>query len=89
MVGKNAYYAEITDTFGGEANYSWVTRHKVMANTQRGAVQKLSIASGVAWRKDWDDGETTRYNSTSGATCMFISAFDPERHDYPRINVIE
>lgn len=89
MAGKHAYFAEITDTYGGDANYSWVTRHKVMANTQRGAVQKLSIASGLSWRRDWDDGTTTRYNSTSGATCVFISAFDPDQHDYANINVID
>ena len=28
---KNLYFIEVTDTFGGEANYSWVTRHVIKA----------------------------------------------------------
>jgi hypothetical protein len=35
MKMKNLYFAEITDTYGGEANYSWVTRHKIAASSAR------------------------------------------------------
>jgi len=24
---KNLFFIEVTDVYGGEANYSWVTRH--------------------------------------------------------------
>ena len=44
---KNVYFVEITDNFGGEANYSWVTRYKIHANTMRGAVNKLAKYSGM------------------------------------------
>ena len=47
---KNVYFVEVTDTFGGDANYLWVTRHKIHANTIRGAVNKLSKDSGMTWR---------------------------------------
>jgi len=30
-MSKTLYFIEITDTFGGEANYSWVTRHVIKA----------------------------------------------------------
>lgn len=43
------YFVEVTDTFGGEANYSWVKRLKVKANTMRGAVNKVSRDSGLSW----------------------------------------
>lgn len=32
---------EITDTFGGEANYCWVKRGELAARTRLGAVRKV------------------------------------------------
>ena len=29
----NTYLITITDTLGGEANYSWVTRHRIVAKS--------------------------------------------------------
>ena len=66
------YFVEITDTFAGEANYSWVKRLKVKANTMRGAVNKVSRYSGMAWIRNWDNGDMMRYDSQSGNTCFFI-----------------
>lgn len=78
---KNEYFVEITDTFSGDANFSWVTRHKVRANTERGAVWKVSRESGISWRKKYDG----RYDSASGATCFFIEEFDSELHGNYRL----
>lgn len=69
---------EITDTFGGEANYSWVTRHEIKAKSMLGAVQKLSRLSGLNWRKACDYGDSSRYDSKSGATCAFIEYIEGE-----------
>ena len=75
---KNLYYVEITDMFGGEANYSWVTRHVIRAKSERGAVNALSRRSGMNWRFDG-----LRYLSKSGATCAFIDMYEKEFHgDY-------
>ena len=75
---KNLYYIEITDMFGGEANYSWLTRHVVRAKSERGAVNAMSRRSGMTWRFDG-----LKYLSKSGATCMFIDMYDKEYHaDY-------
>ena len=43
----NNYKIEITDTFGGEANYSWIRRYEIAANTMRGAMQKLAKQYGA------------------------------------------
>ena len=74
----NIYKIEITDTFGGEANYSWVTRHEIKAKSMLGAVQKLSRLSGLNWRKVGDYGDMCRYDSKSGATCAFIEFSEVE-----------
>ena len=80
------FFIEITDTFGGEANYSWVTRHKVKASTVRGAICKLARASGLSWRKVSGYGDSVRYDSASGATCAFVSDWSDERHSQFRVN---
>ena len=67
------YNIELTDTFNGEANYSWVKRFTVSAKTMRGAVIKANREIGYSYRKVWDDGITRRYNSLSGCTCYFIT----------------
>ncbi len=78
MNTKRFWFVEITDTFGGEANYSWVTRHKVRANTQRGAVWRVSRDSGMSWHSVGCD----RYDSASGATCMFVMPWEDSHGDY-------
>ena len=78
---KNLYYVEITDMFGGEANYSWVTRHVIRAKSERGAVNAMSRRSGMNWRYDG-----LKYLSKSGATCMFIDMYDKEYHAHYNFN---
>lgn len=70
------YFVEITDTFAGEANYSWVTRHKVKASSERGALIRINRASGLSFRSVGCD----RYDSRSGATCAFITPWDDDEH---------
>ena len=79
---KTLYYIEVTDTFGGEANYSWVTRHVIKAKSLKGAVNALSRRSGISWHSVG----CNRYDSKSGATCFFIEEFDPEFHDEYRFD---
>ena len=79
------YFVEITDTFGGEANYSWVKRLKVKASTMRGAVNKVSRDSVLTWHCVGDYGDMKRYDSESGATCFFIEDW----HDDIGYNVTE
>lgn len=68
----NQYHIEITDTFGGEANYCWKKEYLVKANTVRGAITKLAKSQGGGWRKDWGDSDTTRYNLKGACVCAFV-----------------
>ena len=79
---KTLYFIEVTDTFGGEANYSWATRHVIKARSLKGAVNALSRRSGISWHSVG----CNRYDSKSGATCFFIEEFDPEFHDEYRFD---
>jgi hypothetical protein len=80
------FAVEVTDTFGGDANYCWVRRYKIRATTTRGAIGKTP-AWGNGWRADYNDGETARYNASGAAVCAFVSRFDPEAHaaDYTEV----
>ena len=72
------FFVDVTDVFGGEANYSWGTRHVIRARSERGAINALARRSGIHWRNDG-----FRYVSESGATCAFIEPFDEVLHgDY-------
>ena len=77
---KNLFYIEVTDVYGEEANYSWVTRHVISASTMRGAVNKFSRNSGIRWHCTMNCGDLIRYDSKSGATCFFIEYYDEELH---------
>ena len=72
------YFAEVTDTFGGEANYCWVRRYIIEASTLRGAVWKLSRHEGLSFRKDYDG----RYNARNFCICAFIDEYDADQHGY-------
>ncbi len=76
-MSKNLYFIEVTDTFGGEANYFWVTRHVIKAKSERGAINALSRRSGISWHN-----VGFRYDSKSGATCAFVEEYDPEAHGH-------
>jgi len=68
---KKLYFVEITDTFGGEANYSWVTRHR---------------RSGMSWhsvgseRYDSESGATCAfirdYDPETDNDCMRLETDD-------------
>jgi len=64
---------EITDTFGGEANYCWARRFTVKAKSIRGAVNKFAREHGGGWRVAYTDGDSARYNLTGACICMFVT----------------
>lgn len=79
------WFVELTDTFSGEANYSWVTRVKVQARTMAHAVRRFSRDAGFTGRVRFDfcvpdEYGTTRYNVRGAALCFFVSAWDDETH---------
>lgn len=64
---------EVTDTFGGEANYSWVRRYTCKAKSLRGAIQWLARNHGAGWIKDCDTGDMARYNLSGACICAFVT----------------
>ena len=69
----NNYDIEVTDTFGGDANYCWVHRYHVTAKSILGAIQKLSRLEGLSFRKDYGDDMSARYNVPGACICAFIT----------------
>jgi len=71
--------AEMTDTFGGEANYSWVNRQRLTVKdgaTDRQiviAAKKALGITGVKAYKDWDIGDEQRYSISGACVCFFVS----------------
>ena len=63
----NTYYFEVTDTFGTDANYSWVNHHKVNAKSLHGALIKLAKYTGLNFRFDG-----FRYNAINACICAFL-----------------
>jgi hypothetical protein len=69
----DTYSVEVTDTYGGEANYSWVRRYEFKAKSFRSAIQQLAREEGAGWCKDYDSGDMVRYNLTGSCVCCFIT----------------
>lgn len=72
------YRRELTDTYGGEANYSWVNRATIEVPDNatdllmvRRAKEALNVA-GVRCRR-YDDGETITLRPCNSNTIIFIS----------------
>ena len=76
---KPTYFIEMTDTFGGEANYCWVNRFLVSATSPRGAMRRVCTHTGDSVRSVGGD----RWDSTRGCVCYFVDWVDPaEVADY-------
>ena len=94
---KNQYFIEMTDTFGGDANYCWVNRFIVRASTARGAMRRVCTRTGDTVRFQYgasDAGETQRWDSTRGAVCYFVEWVDAAevqtlKDNYSRIEVLK
>jgi hypothetical protein len=84
------YFVEVTDTFGGEANYEWVHRFKVHANTERGAMRKietrLHFGGGVA--KDWDTGDVQCWVWRDSCVCAFVQDYTDQAETLRRVETI-
>ena len=70
---KHTFNIEVTDTYGDEANYSWVRRYTVTAKSFRGAIMALSRQHGGYWKFDYNlCNNSVRYNQRGAAVCAFI-----------------
>ena len=80
---ENCFYVELTDLFGGELNYSELSRFRITAKSERGAITKLAKYTGLSFRKQYDNV----YHSTTKLSGATIEPFDFESHS--QIGVIE
>lgn len=65
------YHIEVTDTYGGEANYCWVKRGTTRAKSRRGLVRAAKrLAGWDGWCRvnveDYGDDLTIRPTLSSG-----------------------
>jgi len=72
------FSVEYTDTFNGEANYSWVQRAVFIATntaSNRMLVNRAKEALGISknFSCEYDDGGTVRYNECNACRCLFIT----------------
>ena len=72
----NTYRTIVTDTFGGEANFSWYRSHMITAKTMHGAVQKLAQLEGKGWRKTEGSEEDARYDMQGACVCAIVELKD-------------
>ena len=89
MGNKHTYFVEMTDTFGGEANYCWVNRFLVSASSPRGAMRRVCARTGDSVRSVGGD----RWDSTRGCVCYFVEWVDAAevqtlKDNYFRIGVM-
>ena len=66
------YYIEMTDTYGGEANYCWVNRFLVNSVSERGAIGKVTKKTGYHARKQYEG----RYRVPGACITYFIEYLD-------------
>lgn len=82
------YYIEITDTFGGEANYAWVRRYRVRSKSMLGAARVVSRHRG--WqgrlRLNADYGDQRVYDITAAAIRFFIEPAEDHHAHVPFLN---
>jgi hypothetical protein len=72
---KYLWDVEYTDTFGGQANFCWVHRDRVAAETELGAVRKAKACmglTGVPCRRE-SSGDTTALYPRGSCTVLFVT----------------
>ena len=65
---KETFRFEVTDTFGGEANYCWRREHIFEAVSLHGALCMLSRVEGLNFR----NAGCERYDAQGACICAFL-----------------
>jgi len=73
---------EMTDTFGGESNYSWVKRAEVelpenCSNRQKLALvrEALELPKGLTLRLKFESHGLERYDISGACVCIFLEHY--------------
>lgn len=81
---SSLFFVELTDTYGGEANYCWVYRFVIKASSAQGAISKLAKETGYKFRFDYGNvNDLIRYTGRNASVCVFVEYYDNDnaRHD--------
>jgi hypothetical protein len=71
-----SFEVEMTDTYGGEANYSWVRRTTVKASSMSGALRIAKReweVTGHRHRMTLDTGDMIRVDIVGAPVCIFVT----------------
>lgn len=74
------WHMEYTDTFGGEANYSWVRRESFEmpdAASDLAVMRRAKLAAGLSGcrgKRDSYNGDTLEFRPYGSCTVMFVTA---------------
>ena len=85
---KSIFFIEVTDTYGGEANYCWVHRFKVHASSFKGAIRKVSREMGLSARINGNYGDMARYDFKGTAICAFVMPYEDQAEHYSNVKSI-
>lgn len=85
---RNTYHIEVTDTFGGEANYSWKHEYLVHAKSIRGAIQVLARKDGAGWKVNYTCFDNARYDMQGSCVCAFVQYVDDGESFYDDVPLI-
>ena len=87
---KQVFFVEVTDTYGGQANYCWARRYKVTASSYRGAAIMVSRHEGYQGRlkKVMEGGELVRHDIRGAAICMFTSPWPEHMEVFSSLKVL-
>ncbi len=85
---QSIFFVEVTDTYGGEANYCWVQRFKVHASSFTGAIRKVSREMGMRSRINGNYGDMARYDFKGAAICAFVMPYEDQAEKYSYVKSI-
>lgn len=83
-----AWNIEVTDTYGGEANYCWVRRYTIPSKKDETDLQVIRRAkkaaglTGVRCRSQ-NYGDSWRLDICGAAICMFVNWVEDEYSFHP------
>lgn len=76
------YYIEMTDTFGGEANYCWVNRFTCEAKSMKAALTKVKkevyLSAANVRHTTSNYGDMLRADVKRDCVVFFVSLFDKQ-----------
>lgn len=87
---RSLYFVEMTDTYGGEANYCWVNRFLVKAKSFQGAISKVVRKTGIHARLKYNSGDFAQYRCPGHCITYFVNWSDEgrEANQYSRIELL-